>query len=179
MIRDRVALQNRASQIQSAKPRPRLQVAAKEAPEESKGAHPRPRFSAAAKPSLEEQKAEAIVGDDEFEVSFKYGNRHRLVKHPKSDTSGKMHNHEFTAFVQLQTKTRVKTNDILEKVVFRLPRSLYGDNSVLEIAGDKQCGKPSSAFECTRTTWKAVNVSIELQFRQEGERAVENVKLTH
>ena len=111
-------------------------MAAKEASEESKEAKPRNRLVAAAKPSLEEQKAESVVGDDEFEISFKYGNRHRLVRQPKSDASGKMHNHEFTAFVQLQTKTRVKTNDILEKVVYRLPRSLYGDNSVREIGVD-------------------------------------------
>ena len=35
--------------------------------------------------------------------------------------NGKMRNHAFTLFVQLATKARVKTQDLIKKVTFRLP----------------------------------------------------------
>ena len=75
---------------------------------------------------------------------------------------------EYALFVELQNDSHVKTESLLEKVVYLLPQCIYGSANLRETA---------SPFYYAVPTQKSVKVYIELQFRQIGHRKVENVKL--
>ena len=69
--------------------------------------------------------------------------------------------------MQLNTRTRVKAQDIIKKVMFVLP-NCYSQR-YREIVRDNTpgCKNAKSWFECKEAGWGTVNVQIEIELRDD------------
>ena len=93
--------------------------------------------------------------------------------------NGKMRNHEWTCFVQLNTVTRVKPQDLIKSVMFTLPPCYKNRFREVATDGTARCKNARSWFECKESGWGTVNVQMEITFRDDLVYPIRPVRLQH
>lgn len=99
-----------------------------------------------------------VAIEDPFELEIKFGNKHKLIQNAPVLKNGRQKNHEWVCYVTLNTRTRVKAQDVFKSVMFNLPACYSNRYREIVRDGTFACQNAKSWFECKETGWGAVNV---------------------
>ena len=122
---------------------------------------------------------QAIAIDDPFELEIKFGNRHKLLTNAPIAKNGRQKNHEWTCYVTINTRTRVKAQEVFKSVMFILPACYQNRYREVVRDGTPACRDARSYFECKEATSGAVNVQMEIKFREDLGINMPAVRLQH